>query len=65
MNQGKRPDSEMLIFDWEGQAVKKILFDRRISSFAFDTLQKKMYGFDANEENYNIIEFDLSKLEFF
>lgn len=64
VNNKKRPDSEMLIFDWEGQPVKKLLFNRRIASFAFDLRQKKMYAFDSNEEHFNIIEFDLSGLEF-
>ena len=62
VNQEIRPDNEMLIFDWEGLAVDKILFDRYIQTFALDQRQNKIYGFAPYEEHFNIIEYDLSEL---
>ena len=53
----------MLIFDWEGQPVKSYYLTGVLQALHL-TCGKKMYAFDSNEEHFNIIEFDLSRLEF-
>jgi len=52
--------NEILIFDWNGLPVKKVLLDRFIAGVIFDHENKMMYGYAPYEEDYTIIKYDMA-----
>ncbi|WP_157482577.1 hypothetical protein [Geofilum rubicundum] len=51
---------ELLIFDWDGVPVKKLLLDRAIGAVAFDHENKRMYGYAPYEEELVLYEYDMT-----
>lgn len=54
-------DLKIQVFDWDGNPIKEfILADNRfISSFAYDEINNRFYGYCGNEEEHTIISYDL------
>lgn len=52
--------SKIEVFDWTGQPVKEYILDRKVFSFALDTMHKRIYGL-SHEEEYPIVIYELEE----
>ncbi|RNC63315.1 BF3164 family lipoprotein [Proteiniphilum sp. X52] len=48
----------ILVFDWNGKAIKKLNLDTDLSKIAVDEFDKTLYGIDPNSETY-LVKFPL------
>ena len=55
----KNPPSEILVFDWDGNPVKKYILDRTIACFAIDEKNQCIYGYAPFEKQNAIIKFPI------
>ncbi|MBN1768940.1 MAG: hypothetical protein JW842_10560 [Prolixibacteraceae bacterium] len=51
--------SELLLFDWNGNPIKKYILDRAIGCFAVDFKNQYMYGWAFFEYEYSIYKYKL------
>lgn len=58
INSGLKNTSEIQIFDWDGNPLARISFNRRIVGFDCDFDKYILYAIDGNEDK--IIEYDIS-----
>jgi hypothetical protein len=47
---------QILVFDWDGNPIKRYLLDQGVSSITVDQKNKKIYGI-SNHPEYHIVEF--------
>lgn len=48
---------DILVFDWEGNPVRRYSLDKGVSRICVDTKNRKIYGI-SNKPEYHIVEFD-------
>jgi len=58
----KRNNPKILVFDWELKPIKEIVLTdkRNIASFAYDKKHNRLYTYCPDEENYNLVVYDLN-----
>jgi hypothetical protein len=66
--QDYRTDSNMQpikiqVFDWDGNPIKEYIIgdNRRVISFAYDKVHQRFYTYSTDEEDYNIVMYDLKQ----
>jgi hypothetical protein len=52
-------NSELLLFDWFGNPIKKYILDRRVTNFAIDFKNQYIYGYAPAEHDYTLIKYKL------
>lgn len=60
INDMNAPPSEILVFNWDGMPIEKIILDNFVTSVAIDFKHSKIYGFCPYEMDYTIVCYDLS-----
>ncbi|MCS5490456.1 TolB-like 6-bladed beta-propeller domain-containing protein [Algoriphagus limi] len=45
---------EILIFDWEGNPISKLVFEDFFTSFDFDLVRQKVYTFDSQTDQFKV-----------
>ena len=58
-NQSKDISSELLVFNWAGEPIKKYIFDTCLGYFAIDHRNKCLYGYAPFEKDFAIIKYKL------
>jgi hypothetical protein len=55
-----RPISEIYVFDWDGNPIKKYVLDREIFPFSYDARNNRFIGFSNYDEEYPFISYELN-----
>ncbi|TFV96267.1 hypothetical protein E4S40_08575 [Algoriphagus kandeliae] len=51
---GRKSFPEILIFDWEGNPISKLVFEDFFTSFDFDLINQKVYTFDSQTDQFKV-----------
>lgn len=53
-------NSKIQVFNWDGEPIIEYMLDGRpVRSFAYDAIHNKFYAYDPNEEQHNVVVYEL------